>query len=141
MAQANGNGGNELATFGDSGTRMATSLAMDTPAGRRSLVAAMSGDVLSLTESIGQELNLTDFLVHEYDKVDEKTGQVNRLTRLVVFDKDGTPLACVSKTLLNSLKHLVFAFGPPPWKTPLKVRVKMKRKGDNVQVYWFEPVE
>ncbi len=133
--------GNELATFGDSGCRMSTSLDMGRPENRRLLARAMGGDLLQLTEAVGQELHLSDYLVHEYDKVDPETGESTRLTRLVVFDKDGMPLQCVSRTLLNSIKHLAFAFGPAPWAPPLRVKVRMKRKGENVQIYWFEPVE
>lgn len=141
VASDNAKNGNELATFGDAGTRMATSLNLDKPDNRRALARAMGGDLLQLTEQVNAELDIANYLVHEYDKSDEETGEVTRLVRLVVFSGDGTPLQCVSKTLLNSLKHLTYAFGPCPWDPPLKVKLRMKRKGENVQIYWFEPVE
>lgn len=141
MGQPNDGNGDQLALFGDSGTRMATSLDLSKPGNRQLLARAMGGDLLQLTEQVNAEFAIRDYLVHEYDKVDDVTREVQRLTRMVIFTSDDVPMQCVSRTLLNSLKHLSYAFGPCPWNPPLKVRLKMKRKGEATQIYWFEPLE
>ena len=128
-----------LESFGPQGGRLATSLDLSTQSGKVELIRCMNNCDARLTEEVNQTVAVVDWLVHEVELVSKETGEAVMATRMVLIDADKMTHECVSNTLLQSFKCLVFAFGPCPWSPSRKLMVRSKRKGER-NIYWFEPV-
>lgn len=119
---------------------LTTSIDLTNQAGRQLVVKCMQDADARLTEIVNTDIYLTDFVAHNVRINGPEPGEMIEAVRLVVIDKDQLRYECVSATLLRSLGQLLFLFGEPPWKQPIKVRVKTRRQKER-NIYWFEPVE
>jgi hypothetical protein len=119
---------------------LTTSIDMTNMAGRQLIVQCMQECDARLTDVVNTEIHITDFMAHNVRINGKEPGEVIDAVRLVVIDKDRMRYECVSATLLRSLGQLLFLFGEPPWKQPIKVKVKTRRQKER-NIYWFEPIE
>jgi hypothetical protein len=130
-----------IMAFGRTQQRLATSLDLTDKKNRLLMMSCLNDCDARITEEVGNVIDVVDYFIHDVQKVDQKTGEVKDLERLVLIDKDGTTHETTGGTLIESLKYVCFAVGsPPPWKDGQKLKVRMKKKDVN-NIYFFEVVE
>lgn len=132
--------GEQLGVMSGYKQHLTTSIDMTNQAGRQLVVQCMQDCDARLTDIVNTDIYMTDFVAHNVRINGKAEGEIVEAVRLVVIDKDHMRYECVSATLLRSLGQLLFLFGEPPWKHPIKVRVKTRRQKER-NIYWFEPVE
>lgn len=97
-------------------------------ANRQRMATAVQTDVPSLMEAVNLEIDVAHLLVHRIDVTDKETGEVKRLTRFVVFAKDGKLWSsCGEKALKDVLlPHSLFGL-PLPYNPPQRFRVRREK--------------
>ena len=127
-----------IQSFGPQGGRLATSLDLVSQSGKMEMIRCMADCDARLTEEVNQPIAVVDWLVHEVEIVNKQTGESVLCTRMVLIDSDKMTHECVSNTLLQSFKMMLYAFGPCPWEPARVLIVKSKRRGER-NIYWLEP--
>lgn len=85
----------------------------------------------SLSDSLGEILEIQDMVAHTITLQDEITKEDIQAMRIVLVTKDGKAYHSVSQGVLSSLQKVISIVGPAPWVPGLKVTpVEVKtRKG------------
>lgn len=131
---------NELTIFEEREDKKYCSMDLSTLDAKKEFINALDNCDVLLKDVVGQEILIKDFYIHEYQKADEKTGEVKSKFRIILFDKTGKTYATGSYGVFNALKNLVFAYGYPTYKDGVKVRVNYKHLKDNKQSLTLELV-
>lgn len=126
----------DIMQFGSNDNRLATSLDLTKQENKKIIMNALQECDAKLVEQVNKRIRIRDYVVHDVTKLEEKTGELIPLVRLVVIDELGCTYECTSVTLLNSMQRLAWVFGKPPWNPPLEVEVKHRKK-NNRDIYWF----
>lgn len=87
---------------------------------------AMNNPQHRVSEFINQKIAIRDVLMEGLELVNEETGELERVPRIVLIDDKGEAYQAVSKGIYNSLRNLVKAFGAPTWEPALVVTVKQQ---------------
>jgi hypothetical protein len=66
-------------------------------------------------------------LAHEVDCLDDATGELRTLTRLVLIRPDGKTCDMVSEGARKSMQLIIGLYGPPPWSPALMITVERKK--------------
>ena len=101
---------------------------------KASIYNAINSPDEKLSEHIGEVLELIHIVAHEVQLVDEETGELVRVLRTILVDKNGKSYEAVSGGVANSISRLLQIFGQPAeWTEPIKVKAKQKatRNGNN----------
>lgn len=88
----------------------------------------------SLSEHIGEVLEITDVVAYPVQLADEVTGVITDALRTVLIDKAGKTYTATSQGVTNSLARIFSIVGEPSWaKEPLKIKAKQvkTRNGEN----------
>lgn len=95
------------------------------------LFSAINDSENSLSDHLGQVIEVTDFVAHTVELEDEITKQPVKALRVVVIDVEGKGYHAISEGVVSSLQKAVKIFGAPTWKEPLKMSPveKKTRKG------------
>lgn len=117
-----------------------TSLDLKSNDGRKAMIKCLQDCDARLTDQVNVELGIVNFLAHNVSIANKEGTGYTEAVRLVVIDDKGLRYECVSTGLVESLGHLLFLFGEPPWVNPVRVKVRTKRNKER-NIYWFEPVE
>lgn len=88
------------------------------------LFNAINSSENSLTDYIGQKLEITDMVAHPIKLADMQTGEIRELLRIVLIDTDGMAFSCVSEGVANSLQKIISIFGQAPWEPALTMSPK-----------------
>lgn len=123
---------NEI-TIGTSGTSeiVYSSIVPRTAKEKKDLYNAVNGDVKHLSDMINCDITVKDIIVQKVDRMDENTGIIDAMPRIVLVATDGTPYVASSKGIFNSVKTIMNIFGEPAdWDEPITVTVKQILKGE-----------
>ena len=112
---------------------------------RKSKVAiynAVNGADESISDHIGEVLEVVDVVAYPVSLVDEETGDVLEALRTVLVTKDGKAYTAVSQGITNSLSRIFSIVGMPSWKDePVKMKIKqIKTRNGNNKVNTIELV-
>lgn len=78
-----------------------------------------------ISSMIGKQIDLLHFYVEVIQVVNETSGEIVNVPRVVLIDKTGKGYQGVSVGLYNSLKRIISMFGmPEKWDEPLTVEVQ-----------------
>lgn len=102
------------------------------------LMKATLAEAADLSEEANKSINVRHFYAHDVESADEK-GEVNRWTRIVVFDDKNKAFACGSMGVRKCLAILLQIRGNMPWEPPLKCTVKVRRLDGAKQWMTLEP--
>lgn len=96
-------------------------------------VAAAITDAPSIVDHLGETFELTHFIIHPVELVNEETGELDKALRTVLIKADGTCFSTVSETIVKRLRDLVSILGEPAsWPKPVKVKIsRVKGNGKN----------
>lgn len=114
-----------------------TSLAVDTPDGKRDLIRAYQEDCKGITDYINTVIDIRDILIHPAESLDEVSGNVHRWARIVLILRDGTLISCGSEGVMKSLRLGTIINGPLPWASG-KAKVKQQELGNGRRWYVLE---
>lgn len=95
------------------------------------VIALVQGSALALADMVEKVIPVRHILAHRIDSVDEDTGEVKTLDRIVLVTPDGTAYASTSEGVRRSLSLLMTVYGKPPWSPPLRLKLTQvnTRKG------------
>lgn len=125
---------NELATTEQNSSNdvlgsMYSSVSATTQEEKLELYSAVS-DCDSLTEHVGEVLNLENVIIQPVDVSDPRTGEMRRANRIVVITDKGEAFGCVSSGVETAMKQLFAIVGEPTWSPALPMKV-VEKKGRN----------
>lgn len=120
-------------------TGVMSSLDLNKPADRLTLLEAIQGDSLGSQDVINTVLRIKHMVAHPVDLVDAQSGEFKREIRTILIDVDGNQVAFVSKGIFRSACWLAFAFGSPPWPDGLAVKVAQVAFGDGRRTFKLVP--
>jgi hypothetical protein len=102
-----------------------TTLPQDTQAQRFAIVALIEGETLSGESCLGCEFELSDYIVHPVNFLNDETGEIVEARRTLLLQDSQPPIAFVSDGILKSIGRIAYAAGmAPPFKPPIKVKLK-----------------
>lgn len=112
---------------------------------RKSKVAiynAVNGADESISDHIGEVLEVVDVVAYPVTITDEETGEIMEALRTVLVTKDGKAYTAVSQGITNSLARIFSIVGMPSWKEePVKMKIKqVKTRNGNNKVNTIELV-
>ena len=110
-----------------SDSRRYCSFDMRTPAGLLLLDKCEEAPDRKLSEMANLEFALTGFYLHYITLEGKGPGEVIEAVRSCLITDDGQVFAAVSEGVRKSIARLVAQHGLPPWKTPVPVKVVLKR--------------
>lgn len=106
-----------------------TSLKADTSKDKKILFNVMNTPQFRLSDCINTTIKVTDVYCEMVDVVNEETGEMSNMPRVVLVDKDGNGYQAVSKGVFNALKKIFMVFGEPHWEGGIDLKIKQIKKG------------
>lgn len=88
-----------------------------------------------LSDQVGKDLQLVDFIVQDVEKENVETGEIVYSKLITVIDKDGKAYATNSKPFLQSLKQLKQVFNYDWNKEPITVTIIQKKSNSSTNKY------
>lgn len=78
---------------------------------------------------INKKIRVKDLYAESIEVVNEETGEIVNVPRIVLIDDEGASYECVSVGMFSAIRKLVAVYGEPTWDPPLEVTVKEKPVG------------
>lgn len=82
-----------------------------------------------VADFINKKIMVRDVYAETLELVNEETGEITKVPRIVLIDADGLAFECVSVGMYLAIRKLVAIYGAPTWEPPLTVTVKQKSVG------------
>jgi hypothetical protein len=82
---------------------------------------AINGAENSLSDHLGEVLEITDMVAHTITLQDEITKEDVKALRVVLLTKDGVGYHSVSQGVVSSLQKIISIVGTAPWNPALKI--------------------
>ena len=101
----------------------------ETAAEKARLYRAMTTPDFKVADCINQVIHLTDVYVERVEVVDQESGEVALVPRVVLFDADGKTYAATSRGIANSLERLFMVYGVPHWTEAIPVKIQQVQNG------------
>lgn len=125
---------NELATVNintmlaqDAGTMLCTIEA--DPSDRKTMAQifkALNDPTHRVANYINKEIPVENILIEAADILDDETGEISRVPRVVLITPDGESYQAVSMGMFNAVKNAFRCYGQAPWKPALTFAIKQK---------------
>ena len=87
---------------------------------------ALNNPTYRVADFINKEIHVSNILIEAADILDEDTGEVDRVPRVVLIDPEGNSYQAVSMGMFNVIKNAYRCFGQAPWEPPLVFTIKQK---------------
>lgn len=121
--------------------RMDAQLFSTFPKGDRArVVALMQGQAEPLVDMAGKEITVCHILAHTVERIDDKTGEVSALLRIVLAGPNGEAWQTTSNGIRDSIRLLAKFYGLPPWPEGIKVAVQQIKTRRGFKTYALSPV-
>ena len=88
----------------------------------------------ALDDVLGEPLRIRDVIVQKVDYANEVTGEVEKVSRIILIADDGVAYSCTSKGVSLALQNLIGIVGKPTWEPPLPLKA-IKKQGNNGYKY------
>lgn len=75
---------------------------------------------------INKEIKVENILIETADILNEETGEISRVPRVVLITPEGESYQAVSMGMFNAVKNAFRCFGAAPWKPALTFTIKQK---------------
>lgn len=102
------------------------SIPNDTRENQSAIYNALNNPAYRVADFINKKIAISNVLVEIRDILNEETGEIARVPRVVLIDKDGKGYQATSTGIFNSVRNAFNAFGPAPWDPALTVEIKQK---------------
>lgn len=97
---------------------------------KAALYAAMTTPDKKIGDFINQKINAVDVFMEIVELVDEKTGEMFEMPRVVIFDEDGTTYTATSRGIYNAITRLFSVYGFPTWDPAIPLVIKQITRGE-----------
>lgn len=92
------------------------------------LFKAMNQPDDSLGDHINETIDVINIFIQPVAMVNQDTGEMNVVPRIVLFDVEGKTYVTVSKGIYNALKNMCAIVGTPEtWKAPVTIKVGQRQ--------------
>ena len=92
------------------------------------LFKAMNQPDDSLGDHINETIDVTNIFIQPVPMVNNETGEMNVVPRIVLFDVEGKTYVTVSRGIYNALKNMCTIVGTPEtWKAPVTIKVGQRQ--------------
>ena len=85
---------------------------------------ALNNPEFRIADMINKVIPVQDFLVELREIINEETGEIDRVPRVVLITPDGEGYQAVSKGMFGAVRNAVASFGEAPWVPPLDMEIK-----------------
>ena len=85
---------------------------------------ALNNPTHRVADFINKTIQVENVLVESADIINEETGEISRVPRVVLIAADGTSYQAVSLGMFNAVKNAFRCFGAAPWKPALEFAIK-----------------
>lgn len=111
----------------DAGTMLCT-IAAD-PSDRETMAQifkALNDPTHRVADYINKEIPVENILIEAADILDDETGEISRVPRVVLITPEGESYQAVSMGMFNAVKNAFRCYGQAPWKPALTFAIKQK---------------
>lgn len=105
------------------------SVKADDPASKAIMFNAATNPDYKLKSCINKKIRVKDLYAETIELMNEETGEIVNVPRIVLIDDKGASYECVSVGMFSAIRKLVAVYGEPTWDPPLEVTVKEKPVG------------
>lgn len=100
-----------------------------TPEQRKTVFNAMNNPTHKLSDFINKRIKVENVLVEVVNNINEETGEIDTLPKVVLIAPDGTSYFSMSKGILNSIRNAFSALGAAPWPDGIEFEVTQVQAG------------
>jgi hypothetical protein len=119
----------ELASLSSGGNAgIMSTVALNSHADRIKVLSALSNSK-SIADALGATIAVTDVIVQAVDMVNEQTGEMRTVPRVVFIDDKGNAHHATSGPLYRDVKNLLAIAPHSEWTEPVKVKVTQEGSG------------
>lgn len=94
---------------------------------------AMNDSDEALSDHLMKEIEVMDYVVHKVELMDEQTGALDEVFRVVFITPEGKSYHSVAGGVSRSLQRMIAMFGQGPWDPALKVTAVQKKTNNGRQ--------
>lgn len=106
-----------------------STLPTGTQAERIAVAAAVSNSV-AIADELGKTINVSHVIVQAVDMLNEQTGQLQTVPRVVFYDDKGVGHHAISGPLFRDARTMLGIVGDPStWEAPVAVKVLQEGSG------------
>lgn len=87
---------------------------------------ALNNPEYRVSDFINKEITVTDVLVEVVEILNEETGALDTVPRVVLIDEDGKAYQSVSIGMFNCINKAFKIFGEPTWEPALSFTIRQK---------------
>lgn len=100
------------------------SLPMDTAEQKKLAFNVMGNPEKKISDAVNLTIEVTDIYCETAQVMDQNTGELRDMPRIVLIDKDGHSYQSVSFGIYRAVCRLISIFGVPHWDEPIPITVK-----------------
>lgn len=94
-------------------------------------VASAVTDSKPIREHLGKVIKLANVVIQAVSMVNEQTGEMEEVPRVILIDDAGNSFHAISGVILKDVQNLIGILGKPAeWPSPVKVAVKEEQSGN-----------
>lgn len=90
------------------------------------IFSALNNPDKRVADFINKKISVTDILVEIRELLNEETGLLEVVPRVVLIDDDGVSYQATSKGIFTAVQNAFRVFGDAPWDPPLVIEVKQQ---------------
>lgn len=79
-----------------------------------------------VSDYINKDINVSDVLVEIREIVNEETGAIDTVPRVVLIDDQGAAYQAISIGMFNAVQNAFHVFGQPTWEPALTFTIKQR---------------
>lgn len=87
---------------------------------------AMNNPEFRVADFINKKIEVQDVLIEVREILNEDTGEIARVPRIVLIDTNGKGYQATSVGMHNAIRNAFLAFGPAPWNPALAFEIKQR---------------
>lgn len=119
---------NALATFAINDQNVGAMYCSVKPTGERKhdaqIFAALNNPDERIANHINEVLKVVNVSVNVMQMLDDESGEVDVVPRVVFIDEKGKTYQATSKGIFNALRNAYLIFGEAPWEPALEIKIK-----------------
>lgn len=87
---------------------------------------ALNNPEFRISDYINKDICVQDVLIEIAEIMNEETGEISQVPRVVLIDEDGKAYQSVSVGMFNAIKSAIKVYGEPTWEPPITFTVKQR---------------
>lgn len=88
------------------------------------IFSALNNPEFRIANFINKRIKVSNVLVEIRDLLNDDTGEIETVPRVVLIDEEGKAYQATSKGIFTALKNAFTIFGAAPWTPALEIEIK-----------------